>query len=506
MILNRKNQNKTKKKKEIKYIEEEEEENEEENEEEEEDYDEKDLSKIKRQKIKKKKHSKEEYEEEEEEEDSDERIKSKIKKEKSKIPEDNKKLYLIIISSIIILLFVLIIIFLIKRNNNNEEISQNNLIETNSSSSNNTSNENNNAQNPNGNNEENKPKEENKEDPDKERITNEMKEKYNQEGFLNIIKFNKENILKQEYKTEEMNSKPNQIHINIGFTDVNINTYIKHISSILKNADKEKTCLHIHMMDAGEFNYDTFKKLVKMVDSINTFTEIIVYNANQALKDFNIRSDAVDKFSPEYAKLYAFKVLKDIQKIIFLDADDLMVEKDLEELYELKMDDIYARGIAEDPSIKYEMDWYDKYILDKSHYINCGVLLVNLELCQRDSLYQKAIDLNNAEFYMKTENPAQDILNVLMRKKIEFFNPKFNKINFYENPADKDDETKWYSYMQQTIKIGEKNNHFYTKEELLQADENPTIIHYYWDKALNKVIVKYEEEKKEYARLNGLDE
>jgi hypothetical protein len=60
--------------------------------------------------------------------------------------------------------------------------------------------------------------------------------------------------------------------------------------------------------------------------------------------------------------------------------------------------------------------------------------------------------------------------------------------------------------MQQTIKIGEKNNHFYTKEELLQADENPTIIHYYWDKALNKVIVKYEEEKKEYARLNGLDE
>ena len=379
MILNRKNQNKTKKKKEIKYIEEEEEENEEENEEEE-DYDEKDLSKIKRQKIKKKKHSREEYEEEDEEEDSDERIKSKIKKEKSKIPENNKKLYLIIISSIIILLFVLIIIFLIKRNNNNEEISQNNLIETNSSSSNNTSNENNNAQNPNGNNEENKPKEENKEDPDKERITNEMKEKYNQEGFLNIIKFNKENILKQEYKTEEMNSKPNQIHINIGFTDVNINTYIKHISSILKNADKEKTCLHIHMMDAGEFNYDTFKKLVKMVDSINTFTEIIVYNANQALKDFNIRSDAVDKFSPEYAKLYAFKVLKDIRKIIFLDADDLMVEKDLEELYELKMDDIYARGIAEDPSIKYEMDWYDKYILDKSHYINCGVLLVNLEL------------------------------------------------------------------------------------------------------------------------------
>ena len=149
-----------------------------------------------------------------------------------------------------------------------------------------------------------------------------MKEKYNQGGILNIIKFNKENILKQKYKKEEMNSKPNQIHINIVFTDVNFNTYIKHISSILKNVYKEKTYLHIHMMNTDEFNYDTFKKLVKLDDSINVFTEIIVYNDSQALKDFNIRSDAVDKFSPEYSQLYAFKVIKGIKKIIFLDAHD----------------------------------------------------------------------------------------------------------------------------------------------------------------------------------------
>ena len=30
-----------------------------------------------------------------------------------------------------------------------------------------------------------------------------------------------------------------------------------------------------------------------------------------------------------------------------------------------------------------------------------------------------------------------------MRKTIEFFNSKFNKINFDENPADKDDEMVW---------------------------------------------------------------
>ena len=59
--------------------------------------------------------------------------------------------------------------------------------------------------------------------------------------------------------------------------------------------------------------------------------------------------------------------------------------------------------------------------------------------------------------------------------------------------------------MQQTIKMGEKNNHFYSKEELLEADNDPVIVQYYWDKLLNKVITKYEDEKKNYAKLSGLE-
>lgn len=84
--------------------------------------------------------------------------------------------------------------------------------------------------------------------------------------------------------------------------------------------------------------------------------------------------------------------------------------------------------------------------------MNGGVVLINLALCQEDGFYDKAIQLNNDDFYTKTEEPAQDILNVLMRKKIEFFHPKYNKINYYENPEDKSDETKWYSWVIETLK------------------------------------------------------
>ena len=543
MILNRTNQKKTDKKKELKNSnEEEEEENEEEEEEieekeephkikkqnnkkhkhkeeneeeEEEEIDEKkDFRKIKKQKNKKHKHIEvyEEEEPEEEDEDSDEKIKTKQKKGKIEIPK-NKIAFIAIISLIIIILFI-IIILLVKRKNSDKEISNMNLIQQNNSEGSNANNNNNNS--PSAENNQNQPNEEKKEGEnkeenkdsnfDRENINKEMKEKYDQDGYLNVNKFWKENVLKQEYKIEEYLQKPNQIHINIGFTDININTYIKHIASILHKAEQDKTYLHLHMMDAGELNVDTLKKLYTMVKNINNSTEIIVYNANPALKEFNIKPDALDKFATDYAKLYALKILKNIQKIIFLDADDIMVQKDLEELYNLKMDDLYARGIAEEPDLRGSREWYDEYILDKSHYINGGVMLINLELCQRDNLYSKAVELNNDQFYTKTECPMQDILNVLMRKKIEFFHPKFNKFNFYENPVDRENDSKWYQYMQQTLKLGEKNNHLYTKEELLEADENPVIIHYYWDKALEKIIVKYEEDKKEYAKLCELND
>ena len=535
MILNRANKHK---KKEIKNSNEEEEENEEEqeeNEEEEEEVEEKEIKKAKKHSknknnIKKQKRIKEkkeievvaeeedsDEEEEKEDEDSDEKMKSRLRREKKfNIPKE--KIFAIIIASLIIIILIMIIILLLGNNKNTTEEKNNISLAQANNPNGSSSNNNNNNNSPSADNNQDKPNngEENKENqqPEEKKEGNidihnanrEMKENYEKDGLLNVNKFWQENILKQEYKIEELIHKPNQIHINIGFNDNNINTYIKHIASILHKAEQERTFLHIHMMDSGELNFDTIKKLSKMIHNINNSTEIIVYNANSALKDFNIKADSVDKFATDYAKLYAFKILKDIQKIIFLDADDIMVQRDLGELYDLKMDNIYARGIAEEPEIKGPMEWYDKYILDKSHYINGGVMLINLELSQRDNLYTKATELNNDEFYMKTENPMQDILNVLMRKKIEFFHPKFNKINFYENPIDRENENKWYENMQQTLKLGEKNNHFYTKEELLEADENPVIIHYYWDKALEKIIVKYEEDKKEYSKLCELNE
>ena len=333
-------------------------------------------------------------------------------------------------------------------------------------------------------------------------VKSELNNIYSNEGEVNIIKFYEEKINQKVYNSPD-NTRFKSVHIAIGFNEADIDTVIKHLASAIFHSSPT-TFLHIHMMDADNFSYESLIKLKNLIYKINNNTEIIVYNAAEALKSFLIKEGSTSKVGKEYAKLYAFKQIKNVPIIIFLDAYNCMVQKDLTELYNLDMNDIYGRGISEVPSIKYPVDWMDNYLYDKSHFINGGVVLVNLELCQKEDFYNKIKELNNNEFYTKTEEPFQDVINILMRKKIEFFHPKYNKINYYQNPEDKTNEQNWYPWVVETLKQSEKNNHFYTKEDLIAADNDPVIIQYAWDKQLNKVIKKYEDDKEFYGRMAGI--
>ena len=325
-------------------------------------------------------------------------------------------------------------------------------------------------------------------------------EQYNSNGEINLNKFQEESVNQKDYKTP--NEGLTNIHISASLPENFTNEVITHLSSALYRLSSS-SFLHVHLMSTDNFTLESFSRLINMVHKVNNNTEIIVYNAQQTLKDFKIREDKQCLFSKEYARLYALKAIKGVQKLIMLNIDNVMVEKDLNELYNIDMNDIYIRGITEVPYIRYKVDWMDNYLFDKSHFVNGDVLLVNLELSQKEEFYNKVIELNNNELYNKVEDPVQDLLNILMRKKIEFFHPKYNKINFYENQEEKNDEGKWYPWVTEAMKYSEKFNHFYTKGDLLSADEDPFIVNYVWEKQLGKKPKKYEEEKEMLNKLNG---
>ena len=49
-------------------------------------------------------------------------------------------------------------------------------------------------------------------------------------------------------------------------------------------------------MDADTFSCDSLVKLRNMIYKINNNTEIKIYNASPALKDFKIKEDSIKKF------------------------------------------------------------------------------------------------------------------------------------------------------------------------------------------------------------------
>ena len=455
---------------------------------------------------------KKEVEEKEEEEEEDEEKKPKYEKyhnerkkiinsneDDEEIKKDNKKDIIIRILYVLSILLITVIIFFIikiKRGKSNQ-----NSILTNNSTLTNTSDitnaniittNNNNINNNSPSQSSNKVNQQNDEASKLNRIKDELLKYYNEKEKLEIIRYYNEFIEKKEYNN--LCTDKSCIQIGVGLMEKNINEVIANLASILNNA-KQNHDIVIHIMLGDTFSYESFLKLKNVILKLDLKSEIIVYKAEQALKDFKIRDDKKSVFEKEYVKFYAFNKIKDVNKIIFLDIDDCMVQKDLSELFGYSVKDIYVRGLNEIPSIRHPDQWLEKYLPDKSNYINGGVMLVNLKLCRDEDFYKQAIELNNNEFYTKTEEPWQDILNVLMRKKIEFLHPKFNKINYYENQDDKSNKDKWYPWVNQTFVIADKMNHFYSKGDLTYADKDPFIIHYYWDKELKKNPKQYESDK-----------
>jgi lipopolysaccharide biosynthesis glycosyltransferase len=116
------------------------------------------------------------------------------------------------------------------------------------------------------------------------------------------------------------------------------------IISILKTAN-DNSFIHIHIIASKGFEYETMKKLNSLKGKINNNVEFIFYDSSKAEEDFGSHIKNESYGVGEYAKLLG-PVLVDekIDRIIALDAGDLLIQKDLLELYNYPLDDYLVRG------------------------------------------------------------------------------------------------------------------------------------------------------------------
>ena len=162
--------------------------------------------------------------------------------------------------------------------------------------------------------------------------------------------------------------------------------------------------------------------------------------------------------TPAYYRLNLSELLPNLDKIIWLDGDTVTF-KDLTDMINIDMEDYYYRGFL-DPvwkSFAPDPKTYD-------HYINSGVMLINLNKLRKDNIYEKFINFirnNNGNYYFD-----QGVINTVCKDNIYCLPPKFGMWNF------------------QNLEVAraanaQLNKKFrYKESDYLDAYKDPSILHY----------------------------
>ena len=297
---------------------------------------------------------------------------------------------------------------------------------------------------------------------------------YNTTGMLNITK------LEYYYFNSNKNLinifNLNNIHLAMSFDEKVSDLASVSIASVLNTSNLD-TYIHFHILG---FNL-TFNEIKKIIDlrKINNKVEFIFYNSKQVEYDFSQGKKERRGFG-NYAKILIPQIVNNTNKILILDAGDIISQKDLSEIYFYDIGNNYFGWIIERCAGNiFILD--DKFMTNNFHP-NTGVLLVNIRLFRQDELYKKAVFVAKSYNYFKS--PTQDILITIANYKFKYIPLNYNIHLYYENETDKLNKIKTSS-IKQFQKVQRFAKYKYSFEEIYNAMINPVVHHFYMEKIYN---------------------
>lgn len=188
---------------------------------------------------------------------------------------------------------------------------------------------------------------------------------------------------------------------------------LTNLYAILTNNKVEKIYLFIEddSIDGLDLLSEKFK------------TEFVCINMNKIFNKY-IKEDSPNintKYTKcSMARLFFPNEVKE-DKILYIDVDALVVSN-LDELWNLNIDEYYIAGTTDSGMMK-DGVVYLKFINANIPYVNSGVLLMNLKHIREDKIDKKWLNIINKERLMY---PDQDSINVSCKDHIFIFDPKFN--------------------------------------------------------------------------------
>ena len=187
------------------------------------------------------------------------------------------------------------------------------------------------------------------------------------------------------------------------------------------NTSSPDTYIHFHIL-AIEFTFEDMKKIISL-NKMNKNVEFVFYNSKQAEYDFGIRATKEWRGIGDYARVLAPEIVNNTNKILIMDSGDIIVQKDISEIYFFDLEDNYFSWILEDVSGNHKVLW-DEFFRNY-FYPNSGICLVNVRSFRRDKLYEKAFYVGRS--YKDLHCPYQDILFVISNYKFKSVKEKLLK-------------------------------------------------------------------------------
>ncbi len=134
-----------------------------------------------------------------------------------------------------------------------------------------------------------------------------------------------------------------------------------------------------------------------------------VFIIRTAIKDFPSNAHfSVDM----YLRLFAFDLLPNIDKALYLDAD-IIVNMDIRKLFNINIDNKLVAAV-EDYGVAFDYKENSNYWIKKNRtYLNSGVILFNLDLF-RKKINKKTIVDTIVQYKNKLLYPDQDVLNLIL--------------------------------------------------------------------------------------------
>lgn len=291
--------------------------------------------------------------------------------------------------------------------------------------------------------------------------------------------------------------------INIGFTlDINyiLETMIT-VSSIMAT-QKSTTLIRFHFGVTKNFTPKKMLKMYELRNKINNLTEFNFYYLKDSvakMKGFHPKGEACPgKF--ELPMLLS----DDIERIIIFDGGDLLVLRDLTEIYNYDMDKFWVLGTPE-PSI---IDSFMNIKYNMTKYINIGSILINVKEFKYNHLWKNFVKNRNLNLLGQ---PDQTLFNIIVPDDKKNYLPLkfggFSIINSDENyDSLKFAGYKFKDWLNSSLSstLPDKPN---SEKEILINLYNPRFIHQFfgkWEKgeglSIYRLLAKY------FINLAGITE